>query len=233
MNIDRRLKNSYEKLANHYEKDVDTKSFNAYYERPAMTRLIGNVNGLKILDAGCGAGYYMELMINKGAKEVVGIDFSENMVAAAKRRIKDNGKVFLHNLNEDLPFEDSYFDLIISSLTLHYVKDLNKVFMELSRVLKKDGHIVISIHHPMMTYLYFQIENYFEEVLLEDRINGIPVFFYHRPLEMIINAFAKNNLFIERIIEPKPIKKFMEQDEKNYKKLMKKPQFILIKGIKK
>lgn len=230
--MEKKLKSSYDKLAEHYAKDVDTKSFNAYYERPAMINAIGNVKELRVLDAGCGAGFYTEWLINNGAKEVVAIDFSEKMVESTKKRIGDKAKVYVSNLNEKLGFEDKYFDLIISSLTLHYVKDLDFTLKELSRILKPNGKLIFSIHHPIMTYLYFSLENYFEEILLEDVINKIPVYFYHRSFDSISNSLFNNNFLIERIIEPKPIKKFKEQDEKNYKKLNKKPHFIIFKTIK-
>jgi ubiquinone/menaquinone biosynthesis C-methylase UbiE len=230
--MEKKLKSSYDKLAEHYAKDVDTKSFNAYYERPAMINAIGNVKGLRALDAGCGAGFYTEWLINNGAKEAVAIDFSEKMVESTKKRIGDKAKVYVSNLNEKLNLEDNYFDLIISSLTLHYVKDLDFTLKELSRILKPNGKLIFSIHHPIMTYLYFSLENYFKEVLLEDVINKIPVYFYHRSFDSISNSLFNNNFLIERIIEPKPIKKFKEQDEKNYKKLNKKPHFIIFKTIK-
>jgi ubiquinone/menaquinone biosynthesis C-methylase UbiE len=197
-----------------------------------MINAIGNVKGLRVLDAGCGAGFYTEWLINNGAKEVVAIDFSEKMVESTKERIEDKAKVYVANLNEKLNFEDSYFDLIISSLTLHYVKDLDFTLKELSIILKPNGKLIFSIHHPIMTYLYFSLENYFQEILLEDIINKIPVYFYHRSFDSISNSLYNNKFLIERIIEPKPIKKFKEQDEKNYKKLNKKPHFIIFKTIK-
>ncbi|GAB6189722.1 class I SAM-dependent methyltransferase [Marinitoga arctica] len=229
--MEKKLKRNYDKLAIHYAEDVDTKSFNAYYERPSMIKIIDNVKGLKVLDAGCGAGFYTEWLINNSAKEIVGIDFSSKMVEYAKTRIENKGKIIEANLNKKLPFEDNYFDMIISSLTLHYVKDLNFTLNEFRRILKNNGKLIFSIHHPIMTYLYFSLDNYFEEVLLEDKINKVPVYYYHRSLNDIFAALYKNNFIIERVVEPKPIKKFKEQDEKNYKKLLKKPHFIIFKTI--
>ncbi|KAF2956878.1 class I SAM-dependent methyltransferase [Marinitoga sp. 38H-ov] len=230
--MEKKLKVSYDKLAVHYAKDVDTKTFNAYYERPAMIKAIDTIKDLVVLDAGCGAGFYTEWLINNKAKEVFAIDFSEKMVEYTKNRVVDKAKVLLENLNEKLSFENNYFDLIISSLTLHYVRDLDFTLKELSRILKPNGKLIFSIHHPIMTYLYFSLENYFEDILLEDVINKVPVYFYHRSFDTISNSLYNNNFLIERIIEPKPIYKFKEEDEKNYKKLNKKPHFIIFKTIK-
>lgn len=57
--------NSYEEMAEYYFKDVDTKPFNAYYERPATTSLLPDVNGKKVLDAGCAAGWYTKFYWKK------------------------------------------------------------------------------------------------------------------------------------------------------------------------
>ncbi|WP_129407822.1 class I SAM-dependent methyltransferase [Marinitoga lauensis] len=231
--MEKKLKINYNKLASHYENDVDTKSFNAYYERPAMIKTIGNVKGLKVLDAGCGAGYYLEWLIKNKAEKVAGIDFSNKMIDAAKKRVGNKATIIEANLNKKLPFKNEYFDLIISSLTLHYVKNLSFTLNEFSRILKKGGRLVFSIHHPIMTYLYFSLDNYFEEVLLEDYINKVPVYFYHRSFNDIFDALNKNHFLVEKVVEPKPTKKFLEVDKKNYIKLIKKPHFIIIKSIRK
>lgn len=56
---------SYEKMTKYYFKEVDTKSFNAYYERPGLTSIIGDVEGMKVLDAGCAAGWYTNWLLEK------------------------------------------------------------------------------------------------------------------------------------------------------------------------
>ncbi|MBO8160155.1 MAG: class I SAM-dependent methyltransferase [Thermosipho sp. (in: Bacteria)] len=230
--MEKNLRLNYDKLALHYEKEVDEKPFNAYYERPAMIKAIGKVRGLTVLDAGCGAGFYTKWLADNGAKEVIGIDFSKNMIEAAKRRAGNKAKIIETDLNKKLPFENNYFDMIISSLTLHYVRNIATTLKEFNRVLKQNGKLIFSIHHPLMTYLHFQIENYFDEVLLEDKINKIPVYFYHRSFTTIFKALNENGFLVEDLLEPKPTEKFKEYDRENYIKLNKKPHFLIIKTLK-
>ncbi len=66
---------AYNEMAEYYFTHVDTKPYNAYYERPATVSLLPEVKGKKVLDAGCAAGWYTEWLLNQGA-EVTAIDFS-------------------------------------------------------------------------------------------------------------------------------------------------------------
>ncbi len=76
----------YDRFAKAYAAENDSSLFNAYYERPAMLRLAGDVSGRRILDAGCGAGPLSEAMRARGA-DVTGLDVSAAMVALARQRL--------------------------------------------------------------------------------------------------------------------------------------------------
>lgn len=160
--------NSYEEMAEYYFKYVDTKPFNAYYERPATISLLPQVRGKKILDAGCAAGWYTKWLLDKGAS-VIALDFSPNMIKMTKKRVGNSAKVIRDDLNEPLNFiEDESIDIILSSLTLHYIKNWNLVMSEFNRILNSDGELIISIHHPFMDFRVFNRENYFLTELLDD-----------------------------------------------------------------
>ncbi|MEO1087257.1 MAG: methyltransferase domain-containing protein, partial [Acidobacteriota bacterium] len=66
----------YQRLADAYAAKIDTKPHNAYYERPATLSLIGDVDGLRVLDAGCGPGVYAQALSAAGAR-VTACDLSE------------------------------------------------------------------------------------------------------------------------------------------------------------
>ena len=99
------------------------------------------------------------------------------------------------------------------------------------------GELIISIHHPLADYINFKKESYFKRELTKEiwKMNGknVEVQFYTRSLHEVMNSITAAGFLIEAIVEPMPTKKFKEKDEKSYEMLMKKPNFLLIKAIKK
>jgi len=228
--------NSYEEMAEYYFKYVDMKPFNAYYERPATISLLPQVRGKKVLDAGCAAGWYTKWLLEEGAS-VIALDFSPNMIEMTKKRVGNKAKVIKADLNEPLHFiEDKSIDIILSSLTLHYIKSWNLVMSEFNRILKRDGQLIISIHHPFMDFTVFNKENYFLTELLDDEWNTnngkVKVQFYRRPLSAIITPIIDAGFTIERLLEPMPIEEFKIAHPNTYDRLTKNPQFLFIRAKK-
>jgi len=227
---------SYEKMAEYYFECVDTKPFNAYYERPATLSLLPNVFGKKVLDAGCAAGWYSKWLLDQGAT-VVAIDFSPSMIEMTRKRIGEQGDIRRADLNEPLDFiSDQSLDVVLSSLTLHYVKDWEIVMTEFNRVLKPGGSLVFSVHHPFMDFTYFNRENYFLTEIVEDEWETnqgkVKVQFYSRPLSSIISPVIDAGFIIEKLLEPMPTEKFKELHPTTYEKLTRKPQFLFLQARK-
>lgn len=111
----------------------------------------------KVLDAACGQGYGSYLMKCWGAKEVDGIDISEEAVSQAKKIFKADGLNYIQHTVESLPYEDNTFDLVVSLETIEHVDDVDSFLKEIKRVLKPDGVVVLSC--PNDNY-YFQNDNF-------------------------------------------------------------------------
>ncbi len=228
--------NSYEEMAEYYFKYVDTKPFNAYYERPATLSLLPDVKGKRVLDAGCAAGWYTHWLLDKGAN-VTAVDFSPNMIEMTKKRVGGKAKVIRADLNEPLDFiQDESMDIVLSSLALHYLKDWNPVMREFNRILKKEGELVFSVHHPFMDFTVFKRENYFMTELLDDEWDThkgkVKVQFYRRPLSKIIAAVIEAGFVMGKLLEPMPTEQFKMEQPKVYDRLTKNPQFLFIKARK-
>ncbi len=119
-------------------------------EGPHMRELVGDVLGLAVLDLGCGTGRHSLWLAASGA-EVTAVDFSEGMLAEARRKPGAQAVRFVvHDLHEGLPFAAGTFDRVVSGLVLEHLRDLAHFFREARRVLKPGGHAVLSAMHPAM-----------------------------------------------------------------------------------
>lgn len=132
----------------------DEKSFDEFVA-PFYTRLKNNginkdiFKGKRCLDAGCGGGRGSILMAQCGAKEVVGVDFSATNIESCRKRAQQKGfsnMTFQQHSLMDLPFEDDSFDIIWCNGVLMHTIDPDKGLQEISRVLKKGGHMWLYVY---------------------------------------------------------------------------------------
>ncbi len=222
----------YEPIASKYASTVDTKPHNALYERPAMISLFPPLKGLHVLDAGCGSGGYAEYLVDNGA-HVTALDFNTEFVALTQKRLGNRANVFQADLTEPLTFaNDSSFDLIIAPMVLHYIRDWSPVLAEFNRVLKGNGLLIFSTHHPFMDWQLFKTEDYFATDLIEDEWSIGKVCYFRRPLTAICDSIRSAGFLIETILEPRPVEAFRTADPENYEKLMKNPWFIIFRAKK-
>ncbi len=143
--------NDYDSFAEAYAADNENSLMNAYYERPAMIALAGDVAGRRMLDAGCGSGCLSAALRDRGA-DVTGIDASTGMLALARRRLGDEADLHVVDLSGPLPFADGAFDDVVASLVLHYLEDWGPTLAEIRRVLKPGGRLIASVDHPFVAY---------------------------------------------------------------------------------
>ena len=109
----------------------------SHLEKPAMYSQLGDIHGKTILCLGCGAGEECAHIKSLGAKKVIGVDISKSLINIAKENFPDIEFKVMDM--EKLKFPNSFFDLVYSSLVLHYVRDWGKVFNGILKVLKKNG----------------------------------------------------------------------------------------------
>jgi SAM-dependent methyltransferase len=198
-----------------------------------MMKLIPrNLSDKNVLDAGCAAGWYSEQFTSRGAN-VTGMDLSPEMVKAAQRRLGDKAEIICHDLQKELPFKDHTFDFIVSSLTLHYIKDWSYTFSELSRVLKPTGELLFSVHHPFMDFTRFKCEDYFRNEPLTENWSkqGVSIYvsFYRRPLQDITHKTTQF-FYLQEIVEPKPQEIMRDKNQKAFDYLMTNPHFLIVKA---
>jgi SAM-dependent methyltransferase len=197
----------YDDFADAYAAENETGLFNAHYERPAVLRLAGDVAGRRILDAGCGSGPLTEAL-RAGGASVTGFDVSAAMVDLARRRLGEEADLHVVDLAAPLPFDDAAFDDVVASLVLHYLEDWSGPLAELRRVLKPGGRLIVSVNHPAAYPIvypdadYFAVTRYSEDYVLAGQ--EVVLTFWHRPLHVMVDAFAAAGFRIAAISEPPP-----------------------------
>lgn len=120
-------------------------------EWPALRSLLPPVAGARVLDLGCGMGWFCRWAAEQGAASVHGVDLSTNMLERA-RSMHDFGVISYQQADLDaLKLSPASFDLVFSSLAFHYLTDLGRLWREASAALAPGGRFVFSVEHPMFT----------------------------------------------------------------------------------
>lgn len=214
-------------------------------EWETFKKMLPKLDNKRVLDLGCGFGWHCKYAIENNAKEVVGIDLSEKMLEQAKKINADESIKYINSSIEDVKFEDKSFDIIISSLAFHYIKDFDKVCKNVHAMLKEDGEIIFSVEHPIFTacgkeqwhtdengeIVHWPIDNYFYEGSRESNFLGESVTKYHKTLTTYINDLLKCNFIIKEIIEPIPTKEMLDKVE-GMKDELRRPMMLLISARK-
>jgi SAM-dependent methyltransferase len=120
-------------------------------EWPALRDLVGDVRGLRVLDLGCGFGWFCRWAREQGAARVLGLDVSEKMLERARATTTDSAVTYRRADLETLELSPAAFDVIYSSLALHYLERLDRLIGEIQRALGSGGRLVFSVEHPIYT----------------------------------------------------------------------------------
>lgn len=118
-------------------------------EWPALRALLPNPRGLRIVDLGCGFGWFCRWAASEGAAHVLGLDVSEKMLTRAAATNADSAITYARADLERLDLPQASFDLVYSSLAMHYVGDLAGLLKNVHRAMVPGGHLVFSIEHPI------------------------------------------------------------------------------------
>lgn len=221
----------YDAIADRYAAEIDGRAWNALFERPATLSLLPDLHGRDALDAGCGNGWYAEQLLARGAR-VTAFDRSARMVEHARRRLGERAHVF-HAPSDRLDsLVDAKFDLVLSALMAHYVADLDALFGEWARLLRRGGHVVLSTHHPMMHPERLVEPGYRVTEIMEERWGWLDATmrYYRRPISAYTEALAQAGFVIERLVEPVPLPDMAKSDPADFARLQRMPAFLHIRA---
>lgn len=193
-----------------------------FFIMPYMLEKLGDVQGKKILDLGCGEGGYSRELAKRDA-DVVAVDCSELSINYSKEQSETNGLTiqhFVRNSNDLYGIDDNIFDIVLCSMMLMDCEDFEGTIKEVVRVLKPSGKLFASVLHPCFNGNYSDgigrqgegidrqvvVKNYFLPSHWEAPLpsGNTSVIWRHRTLEDYVKVFIKSGLSIEDLNEPRP-----------------------------
>lgn len=210
-----------------------------------LRSMLPDLQDKRVLDLGCGFGWHCRYAREQQARNVVGIDLSENMLARAKQTTEDPAIEYRQLAIEDIDFPEGEFDVVLSSLALHYVEQFDKVVQKVHHSLVPGGTFVLSVEHPVFTALaaqdwhydsqgqrmHWPVDNYQDEGLRQANFLENDVLKYHRTVATYMNALIDSGFTITRISEPKPSAKMLDEIPE-MRDETRRPIFLIIAAVK-
>jgi SAM-dependent methyltransferase len=219
---------------------------------PVLFEYLGDMEGLRILDAGCGAGYLARLLTRRGAV-VTGVDFSPKLLAMAQEEEARDplGVTYRQADLADLgPFEDETFDVAVSNVVLQDIRRYREAIAEIQRVLRPGGRFLFSVTHPAFDRPPAQwlqepedserverrrllMDRYFERVAIYWSPRGKPAApGFHRPLRDYFEALHAAGFVVLRLEEPLPSEEALEKHYREFVDFFQAPNFIVVEAQK-
>ena len=203
-------------------------------------KLLPDFQGKRVLDLGCGYGWHCQYATEHHAQYVLGVDISKRMLETAKQKHAHPQIEYRQIAMEDLTLEPDSFDVVFSSLALHYVKDYEQLVQHIANWLTKGGNFVFSVEHPVFTSYgnqdWYYDENgniytrsrvrYFYEGQREAVFLQEKVVKYHRTLTTYLETLMKHGFMIQHVVEPQPPLEMMNME--GMKDEMRRPMMLLI-----
>ncbi len=226
--------------------DRSIKGLSGAGEWHVLQKMLPGFNGKHVLDLGCGFGWHCQYAAERGTIQVVGVDISEKMLEVASNMNHYPFVEYKQMAVEDYDFQPDTFDVVISSLTFHYLESFDDICKKVNLCLTKGGSFIFSVEHPVFTAygsqdwyydtegnrLHWPVDRYFYECKRKAVFLGEEVQKYHKTLTTYINGLLQNGFEIRELIEPEPDKIALETIPEMTDEL-RRPMMLLISAEKK
>lgn len=214
-------------------------------EWPAFRALLPDLDGKRVLDLGCGFGWHCRYARERHARSVVGVDLSEKMLARAREMTADPGIKYRRSAIEDIDFPADTFDVVVSSLALHYVERFDLVCQKTHACLTDGGAFVLSVEHPIFTArkaqdwhygaegerLHWPVDDYHREGIRHTQWMADDVVKYHRTMAAYVNTLIDCGFHIARLVEPTPTPEMLAEHS-DWQDEPRRPIFLVISAVK-
>lgn len=211
-----------------------------------LKQMLPDFKNKRVLDLGCGFGWHCQYAIEQGANFAMGIDLSENMLAGARERNTSAYIEYQCTALEDFDYQANTYDIVISSLTFHYIQSFKEICQKVHLCLTQGGQFVFSVEHPIFTAygsqdwyydqngnrLHWPVDTYFKEGLRKAIFLDEEVTKYHKTLTTYINELIKAGFEIVEVVEPQPDTDSLNTIE-GMRDELRRPMMLLISAVKK
>jgi SAM-dependent methyltransferase len=209
-------------------------------EKPVIFELVGDLTNQRILDLGCGDATFGREALAHGCQSYLGIEGSRHMIENAQKNLAGTpGQVVLATL-EAWDYPAATFDLVVSRLVLHYIKEVDTVFTKVYQTLVAGGRFVFSVEHPVITSCDrgwlgkgprqdWLVDDYFQAGRRLTSWMGGQVVKYHRTVEHYFVGLQRAGFAVESIREAEPQRQWFDDDE-TYQRRQRIPLFLIMAG---
>jgi len=216
---------------------------NETLEKPVILELTGDVADRRILDLGCGDAEFGKEALDQGCQTYLGVEGSRNMVEAARQNLAGTSGEVVQAAVETWDYPAEAFELVVSRLVLHYVKDVGRVFEKVHRALVAGGRFVFSVEHPVITSCdrgwkgrgprqEWIVDRYFNTGRRVTSWMGGEVVKYHRTVENYFGGLQRAGFLVESIREAEPQRAQFKRHTRTYRRRQRVPLFLIMAGRK-
>lgn len=209
-----------------------------------LKELFPDVENKVVLDLGCGYGWHCMYAASRKAEKILGIDQSKGMIEEARKRNKHERIHYEVCGLEEYEYPREAYDLVISNLVLHYVKDLDQVFENVYRTLKPQGVFLFNMEHPVFTgsvnqewvrdengvARYWPVDRYFYPGERKTSFLGHTVTKEHHTLTQIFTGLLRAGFSIEAVEEAVPPEEMADLPEMRDE--LRRPMMLMVRAKK-
>jgi SAM-dependent methyltransferase len=215
---------------------------NNVIEKPILLELIGNVDGVRFLDLGCGDAEIGIELLQKGGASYLGVEGSKTMTKAAAENLAETAGQVMHSSMEKWQPQPEQYDLVLSRFALHYLADLTSVFKKVHDSLVPGGRFIFSVQHPVLTSSTksaeasgrrtdWVVDDYFNQGERTEPWIGKKVIKYHRTTEEYFQLLFQAGFAVNDLREGTPRRENFSTREE-YERRMRIPVVLMISCTK-
>lgn len=211
-----------------------------------LKQMLPDFRNKRLLDLGCGFGWHCQYAVENGAITALGIDLSKNMLNEARKRNNSPQIEYRCMAIEDFDFTPDTYDVVISSLTFHYLESFGDICRKIHRCLTPGGSFVFSVEHPVFTAygsqdwcydpegnrLHWPVDRYFSEGLRKATFLGEEITKYHKTLATYVNGLIQSGFEITGLVEPEPDESLLDTIP-NMRDELRRPMMLIVSAVRK